>query len=339
MYEAHRPGGETPIPSPVVRWTIAAIGRTLVTLGLLILLFVTYELWGTGIFTARTQHSLKHKFAQELQQVQRDNPVLTAPTTTTGTTGTTRTTEPRPTTPTTINPKLQVPPAEGDPIGKIDIDKINIHWIFVEGVQLTDLAKGPGHYPGTPLPGQIGNAAIAGHRTTHGAPFFNIGDLHKGDRIKITTLAGTFTYQLYKDPFPVQPTQFSVVGPPQGNEPKVELTLTTCNPKYSASQRLIVKARLLPKISSKPVAPPKVINGKKVKPPPKAQLATALEGQANSVVPSVVWGFIVAIVGAAWWWAFRRWRHPLTWIVGLLPFFAVLFPFYVYLERALPNGY
>ncbi len=317
-----------------MRRTIAAIGRTLVTLGLLILLFVTYELWGTGIFTARAQSNLKHKFNEQLQKIQHDNPVLTAPPT-----------QPPPTTPgvtrppTTIDPATQVAPPEGQPIGKIDIPKINVHWVFLEGVQLTDLADGPGHYPGTPLPGQIGNAAIAGHRTTHGAPFFNVGDLHIGDRIQITTFAGNFTYAVWKEPYPVQPTEYSVVGPPQGNEPKVELTLTTCNPKYSASQRLIIKARLLRNISTKPVAPPKFVNGKKVKPPPKAQLATALEGQANSVVPSVVWGFIVAFVGLVWWLAFRRWRHPLTWLVGLVPFFVVLFPFYVYLERALPNGY
>ena len=93
------------------------------------------------------------------------------------------------------------------------------------------------------------------------------------------------------------------------------------------------------KLSAKPKRPPTTINGKKVKPPPKAQLATALEGQANSIKPSILWGVIVAIAGAAWWWAFRRWRHPLTWLIGVVPFLALLFPFYVYLERALPNGY
>jgi sortase A len=333
VYEAHRPGGETPVPSAVVRRTIAAIGRTLVTVGLLILLFVTYELWGTGIFTARAQSDLKAKFNKELAQIH-DNPTLGGPPT-----KTTPTTPGAAKTTTTINPSTLVAPPEGQPIGEIDIDKINVHWAFVEGVQLTDLAKGPGHYPGTPLPGQFGNASIAGHRTTHGAPFYRLDELRKGDRIKIRTYAGTFTYEVNEDPFPVQPTQYSVVGPPQGNEPKVELTLTTCNPRYSASQRLIVKARLLRNISSKPVVPPKVVNGHRVKPPAKQQLATALEGQANSVKPSVAWGFIVAIVGAMWWFAFRRWRHPFTWLIGLVPFIVVLFPFYVYLERALPNGY
>jgi sortase A len=333
VYEARRTSGETPVPSAVVRRTIAAIGRTLVTLGLLILLFVTYELWGTGIFTARAQSDLKHRFQDKLDQIH-DNPTLSVPST-----STTTTTPGRPTAstspPTTLNPAALVAPPEGEPIGKIVIPKIDVDWVFVEGVQLTDLDDGPGHYPGTPLPGQIGNAAIAGHRTTHGAPFYNINELAKGDRIEITTLAGKFVYAVTKDPFPVQPKDSYVIA----NTPDAELTLTSCHPRYSADERLIVKAKLLPRLSAKPVVPPKEVNGKPVKPPPKAQLATALEGQANSVRPSFLWGLIVAIVGAGWWFAFRRWRHPLTWLLGLVPFIPVLFVFYVYLERALPNGY
>jgi sortase A len=326
VYEASRAGGETPVPSGVVRRTIAAIGRMLVTLGLLILLFVTYELWGTGIFTARAQSDLKHKFAQQLNQIQ-DNPVVTVPTTP----GTSR----HPTTSTTLDPALQVAPPEGDEIGLIDIAKIKVHWAFVEGVQLTDLAKGPGHYPGTPLPGQIGNAAIAGHRTTHGAPFFRVNELVKGDRIGITTLAGHYVYVVDQPPLVVQPTDYYVVD----NTPDAELTLTSCNPRYSATTRIVIKAKLLRSVSTKAVKPPTKINGKTVKPPPRSQLATGLEGQSNSVAPSVLWGFIVAIVGCGWWWAFRRWRHPFTWFAGVLPFVVVLFPFFVYLERALPNGY
>jgi sortase A len=331
VYEAHRPSGETPVPSAVVRRTVAAIGRTLVTLGLLILLFVTYSLWGTGIFTARAQSNLEDTFNDKLDRI-RDNPVVTVPTT--------KTTPTKPTTPrttTTINPAVLVAPPEGDPIGKIDIPKINVHWVFVEGVQLPDLADGPGHYPGTPLPGQIGNAAIAGHRTTHGAPFYELDKLTKGDRIKITTFAGTFVYRVTRNPFPVHPVRgYYVVD----NTPGVAmLTLTTCHPRYSAEERLIVKAKLVRNLSTKPVKPPTHINGKKVKPPPKEQLATALEGQANSLKPAVAWGIVAAIVGAAWWYAFRRLRHPFTWLIGLVPFLVALFPFFVYLERALPAGY
>ena len=190
----------------VVRRTIAAIGRTLVTLGLLILLFVTYELWGTGIFTARAQADLKHKFEQAARA---SNPVLTVAdhADRTDLVGDNRSARRR----RSIPARLVAPP-EGEPIGMIDIPKIGVDWVFVEGVQLTDLAKGPGHYPGTPLPGQIGNAAIAGHRTTHGAPFYRVNELRKGDRITITTLAGKFVYAVTRDPFPVQPTDYYVVS-------------------------------------------------------------------------------------------------------------------------------
>jgi sortase A len=332
VYEAHRVGGETPVPSQFVRRAIAAIGRTLVTLGLLILLFVSYELWGTGIFTARAQSSLKNQFAAKLQQVHNseDNPVVTVPTT-----PTTRNQSPQPHTTTTLNAASGAPQPEGGVEGIIQIPKINVKWAFVEGVQLTDLAKGPGHYPGTPLPGQIGNAAIAGHRTTHGAPFFRVNELNKGDHIDITTYTGHYVYVVDQAPLVVDPTDFGVVA----NTPDAELTLTSCNPRYSAATRIVIKAKLLRNVSTKPLPPPKEINGVKVKPPPKAQLVTALEGQSNSVAPSVLWGFIVAVVGGLWWWAFRRYRHPFTWLIGLVPFFVVLFPFYVYLERALPNGY
>ena len=303
----------------------------LVTVGLLILLFVTYELWGTGIFTARDQHRLKSQFHRELLQAQhRDNPVVTTPTTKPGTPHET----PHPTT-TTINPRFEVAPPEGGIIGELVIKKIGVDWIFREGVQLADLAQGPGHYPGTPLPGQIGNAAIAGHRTTHGAPFFHVDALEARRQDPDPDVRGPYTYVVYKQPFAVDPTDYGVVA----NTPDAELTLTSCNPRYSARQRIVIKARLLRKSSDKPHRPPTHIGGKKVLPPPRAQLATSLEGESNSDVPSVLWGIIVAAVGGLWWWAFRRWRHPLTWVVGVIPFLMVLFPFYVYLERALPNGY
>ena len=304
----------------------------LVTIGLLILLFVTYELWGTGIFTARDQHRLKSQFRRELLQAQQDNPVVTAPTTP-ASPGQPK--KPHPTTSTTINPKYEVAPPEGGIIGEIVIKKIGVDWIFREGVQLADLAQGPGHYPGTPLPGQIGDAAIAGHRTTHGAPFFRVDELAPGDQIQIRTFAGSYTYVVALAPFAVDPTDYAVVA----NTPDAELTLTSCNPRYSARQRIVIKAKLLRKLSDKPHRPPTRVNGKKVLPPPRAQLATSLQGESNSDVPSVLWGFIVAFVGGLWWWAFRRWRHPLTWVLGVIPFLIVLLPFYFYLERALPNGY
>jgi sortase A len=313
-----------------VRRAIAAIGRGLVTIGLLILLFVVYTLWGTGIFTARAQSQLKNEFAKELAAAQRDNPVVTTPTTKPRKGGK----APRTTT-TTIPARLLVAAPEGEPEGILSIPKIGVEKVFVEGVQLTDLAKGPGHYPGTPLPGQIGNAAIAGHRTTYGAPFYNIDALAPGDRIHVQTLAGRYTYVVSRRPFVVKPHEYYVVD----NTKDAQLTLTSCHPRYSAAERIVVKARLLREESDKPHKQPTRFNGRRIPPPRAAELSTALKGQANSIGPAFLFGLVVAVVGLLWWWAFRRWRHPLTWVVGVVPFLLVLFPFYVYLQRALPAGY
>jgi sortase A len=321
-----------------VRRAIAGIGRTLVTLGLLILLFVVYQLWGTGIFTARAQESLKNTFQQELRQNQAENDTVGPVPTTVGTakpTGTTSTTV-------VYSNRLSplVTPAEGAVEGVIKIPRIGITFYYVEGTSRDDLKKGPGHYPGTPLPGTIGNAAIAGHRTTYLHPFWGLDDLKVGDDIIIQTTAGTtFDYQMYAQLI-VKPTDVWVVD----NTPGPELTLTACNPKGSAAQRIVIKAKLAPAKSAKPTKPrplPVVATGGngKARAAEQAGLSEGLSGQTRSLEPSVVWGIIAALVGLGWWWTFRRWRHPYTWLIGVLPFLIALFPFYVYLERALPAGY
>ena len=109
----------------------------------------------------------------------------------------------------------------------------------VEGVGLDQLKRGPGHYPETPLPGQRGNASIAGHRTTYGAPFHNLDKLAKGDRIEVTTVQGTFVYEV-ADTKIVGIHDVDVLGDKGDNR----LTLTACHPKYSAKQRIIVAAVL-----------------------------------------------------------------------------------------------
>ena len=75
----------------------------------------------------------------------------------------------------------------GDPVARLEIAKIGVDKIVVAGTDVGEPRKGPGHYPNTPLPGQLGNAAIAGHRTTFGAPFYRINELVAGDEIKVTT--------------------------------------------------------------------------------------------------------------------------------------------------------
>ena len=114
----------------------------------------------------------------------------------------------------------------GDPVARLEIDKIGVDKIVVAGTDTADLRKGPGHYPNTPLPGQLGNATIAGHRTTFGAPFYRINELVVGDEIKVTTLEGVFIYRVTEQRV-VSPTDVSVIA----NTTDAELTLTSCHPR------------------------------------------------------------------------------------------------------------
>jgi sortase A len=288
------------VPSAVVRTVVGAVGRVLITVGLLILLFVGYQLWGTGIWEARAQSDLEDKFDRELARA-----------------------EPEPTT--TTPRTAPVPPPAGDPIGVIRIDKIGVDKVVVEGTAVPDLRTGPGHYEGSPLPGQLGNAAIAGHRTTYGAPFENLDQLATGDAISVQTVTGTWRYELTEDPFSVSPSQVEVLDPvPE----QASLTLTTCDPKYSASERLIVKATLR---GQAPLPAPDT--------QPRLVLDTGLSGGGESRWPTILWGFIAAVVGGLWWLVFHRYPRWTTWIGGAIPFLAVLFVFYTYMERVLPNNY
>ena len=142
-----------------------------------------------------------------------------------------------------------IPPIErGEALAKLEIPKIgkvggNALYV-VPGVSLEDLKKGPGHYPETPLPGQLGNASIAGHRTTFGEPFRHIDELEPGDEIIVTMLTGDrFVYEVASTEI-VGPDDYFVVTT---TDPTVaELTLTSCHPVYTARNRIAVHAFLVP---------------------------------------------------------------------------------------------
>jgi sortase A len=300
-------------------------GRVLITIGILTLLFVAYELWGTGIWTARAQARLKHEFA-------RDDARLHASTTTV------RDAPARRSTPTTIDPRLFAAPAEGVPIGDITIPSIGIHgWEVTQGDSQADLANGPGHDMTTPMPGQLGNVFIPGHRTTHGAPFGNIDQIKVGDDIFLHTHAGTFRYRMFEQLI-VKKTDVWVAAPTAD----AQLTLASCHPKGSSSHRMVVKAMLVVEHNgAKPrrATTPLTSAGRSRSLLPDESDRTSLDPPGPPLSPAVLWGALAALAGALWWWAFRRWRLPLTWMAGAVPFLAVLFVFYTYLERVLPNGY
>lgn len=133
------------------------------------------------------------------------------------------------------------PPAvSGEALGRIEIPSIGVDWTVVEGVSRSDLRRGAGHMPDTALPGQPGNAVISGHRTTYGAPFHDLGEASKGDLITITTASGSHVYQIVRKEV-VLPNETWVTGQWEGSW----LTLTTCHPKFSSRERLVVFARLV----------------------------------------------------------------------------------------------
>ena len=120
------------------------------------------------------------------------------------------------------------------------IDRLKDGWTVVEGVKLRQLRKGAGHMPWTPHPGQRGNAVISGHRTTHGAPFHEFDELEPGDKIEVETVVGVHVYEV-REVRIVKPSALWVTNPRDG----AWLTLTTCHPKFSARQRLIVFAEMV----------------------------------------------------------------------------------------------
>jgi sortase A len=208
------------------RWWVRGSGELLVTAGVIVLLFVAYELWWTGITTRHEQTKLLAALQQQWAR-----PVESAP---------------------------RVPPF-GSGLAVLYIPRLGRHYKFaiVEGTSTADLMKGPGHYPGTALPGQVGNFAVAGHRTTYLHPFYDLDQLQPGDAIVVETRASYFTYRVANIPHTparyqeiVAPTDLSVAYPvPDQPDPTKAatqrvLTFTSCNPRYSAAQRIVVHALL-----------------------------------------------------------------------------------------------
>lgn len=308
----------------MLRRVLGIVGRVLIATGVLVLLFVVYQLWGTSLVEARAQNALEDDFAAVLAAPEppppesEPSPAATAPATTTSTSA-----------PESLQPQ------EGSAVARLEIPAIGVDKIVVEGVSQPDLRRGPGHYPGTPLPGQAGNAAIAGHRTTYGAPFYRLDELEPGDVIRVTTGGGEFGYQVIGSEV-VAPTRVDVLDD-FGDD---RLTLTTCNPRYSAAQRLIVTARL-----DRPPAAASADADDRPIPPTAApaealtagsEIGGSLDGSSAALFPALLWGLSTASTAAVIWLAGRRWRRWPAYALGVVPFLIVLFVFFENLNRLLP---
>ncbi|MEM8904086.1 MAG: class E sortase [Actinomycetota bacterium] len=366
---------------------IGGIGRTLLVTGVLVLLFVAYQLWGTALQERRAQDRLEDEFAEVLAEAGIEDTideVAAAPPESTdddtSDDATDDATDDEATTgggealPARFGPP---PPAAeaGDPVARLRIPALGLDKVVISGVSTEDLKEGPGHFPGTPLPGQAGNAAIAGHRTTYGAPFFDFDDLVPGDEVFVTTLQGTFTYEVTSSEI-VPPTAIEVLAPTDDDR----LTFTTCHPKYSAAERLIVVAHLVGEAapggpSPNAVAPTELPTEDLDDPARTADtvlaegegggpadaagsdadeaaattdpaVATAglaeidlggdLDGASSSRVPVVIWGLVCALLWIGGWLLGRTWRRWPAYAVTTPFFLVALFVFYENVSRLLP---
>jgi sortase A len=217
----------------VVR-VVRGVGWTLIVAGAVVLLYVVYLLWFTGLSTDREQRALGDRF-EEITAAPRDPSVEPA-----------------------SEPELE---SEPDPETEIEVgDAFAALWFerdgelivtgevvyVVEGTSLADLKRGPGHYPGSAMPGAEGNLAIAGHRTTYSEPFGELDQLTDGDTIHVVDRSGTEWVYAYREQRIVQPTDVWVVQDPDPIDLGAPtITLTTCHPKFSAAQRLIAFGELV----------------------------------------------------------------------------------------------
>ena len=298
-----------------------AVGRVVLVAGVLVLLFIPYLLWGTGLMTARSQALLRTEFSKAQQRADASTP-STLP-------------DPAPRAPVAQPAPPILDPAIGSAVGTITIPKIDLSMVVVEGTGDAQLQTGPGHYPGTPLPGEIGNAAIAGHRTTYLHPFYNLNELVPGDPITIVTLQGIFLYHVTGS-LAVSPTDVAVVD--QTRRPT--LTLTTCNPRYSASQRLVVHARLVASILAHPRHVVTSVPTRKARTSVAAQNASATP--AHDWLAAILWGIAVAVLTTVVWVWERRTRGGRRVAViagGLIAWLVVVFFFFQVAAPLLPASY
>jgi len=213
-------------PSRRVAAVVRVVGEVMLTVGILVLLYVVYVLWGTGIQTEQAQDQLRAEISVEWRDPVR--PESTAP---------------------AEEVPEEIELGDGYAILRIPRFGDDWAWVVVQGVQMSDLARGPGHYEDTADPGELGNLAIAGHRAGHGAPFADLDEIEVGDVLELETATGVWTYTVDRGPQIIAPTEIWVVDPVPGEGADAEpterrITLTTCHPRYGSSQRMYVSGVL-----------------------------------------------------------------------------------------------
>ncbi|HTZ42560.1 MAG TPA: class E sortase [Jatrophihabitans sp.] len=270
-----RPAGR----GDTVRMLLRGTGQTLITLGLVLLLFVVYEVWVSNLYADRKQHQEHQQLATAWQRGQD---------------------------PLHGEDRLNLPAGKqvvlplGDGFANLYIPAFGKDYVktVIQGTSDGDLDRGPGHYVDTQVPGQIGNFAVAGHRVGKGEPFLNLDQLVPGDKIVVQTASNWYVYTVLGSRTAYQaartltgsrrdqaiaaalaapdaqgvpgreivsPSAIGVIAPvpdhPGATPTRAMLTLTTCHPKYTANQRMVVHAVLSRAVPVRGAALPKELAG------------------------------------------------------------------------------
>ncbi|MFM8390380.1 MAG: class E sortase [Actinomycetota bacterium] len=318
---------------------LGIVGRTFITAGLLLLGLVAYQLWGTGLEQSRAQSRLRDEFATL---------IASPPTPTTG--GSAATTQ------------IATPYRPNSALALLEIPSASVADVVVNGATVSALRHGPGHIAGTALPGQPGNSAIAGHRTSYGAPFADLDDVKIGDDVRVTTRDGRFTY-IVSDVQIVNPRQTEVLRP---QKDRSLLTLITCHPRWSTAKRLIVIAELS---SSEPIAPtstspttnPPVASASPTTsvpattvPPTSTSVVDPTEdvieldgwfSDTGAVFPAILLGLLLVAISISTHFLRRSLRSRgrrdsrarlVSWATAAVPFLVTLFYWYHFINMLLP---
>jgi sortase A len=320
---------------------LGLIGRTFITAGLLLLGLVVYQLWGTGLEQSRAQSRLRDEFAT----------LVTSPPTTVADSNAVATGG--------MTIPIDTPARPNSALALLEIPSASVADVVVNGATVSALRHGPGHISGTALPGEPGNSAIAGHRTTYGAPFADLDDVEIGDDVFVTTRNGRFTYTVNEVKI-VGPKRTDVLRPREG---RTLLTLITCHPRWSTAKRLIVVAELSstepatttstptttaapPTTTTVPLTTPTTVTPTPID--ETTEPLTELDGwfsDIGAVLPAILLGLgLVAIsVGTHFLRRTLRLRgrrdsraRLVAWSVAAVPFIVVLFYWYHFINMLLP---
>jgi len=287
----------TPEPaSPVVSDTTATRGRVrrwaghlLLGLGIVLAVFLAYEFVFTGYYEARAQHTLLPEFQQRMAEGGGFDS-LTAP----------------------------VP---SGPVALIQIPAIGVDQVVVEGSSPQNLKQGPGHMPGSPLPGEFGNSVIQGHRLTYGGPFGKLDQLKPGDVITTVTGLGKFSYKVDRVRV-IVPGESDVIGPAL----KSELTLVTSR-AVGSTDRLAVIASLVGHPVGVPKRPPVAVGSDE----------QGTTGDMTGLLAAVLWAQVLIVLLVVAGRLYRRWPKMAVYLMTTAPILTVLWLTFQSLDRFLPG--